>query len=35
MNVVLLIGFWAKGPKRALTYEFMPNGSLEKYIFFL
>ena len=34
MNVVHLIGFSAKGPKRALIYEFMPNGSLEKYIFF-
>ena len=33
MNVVLLIGFCAKGPKRALIYEFMPNGSLDKYIF--
>ncbi|KAF3945665.1 hypothetical protein CMV_027980 [Castanea mollissima] len=33
MNVVQLIGFCAKGPKRALIYEFMPNGSLDKYIF--
>ncbi|XP_030934826.1 rust resistance kinase Lr10-like [Quercus lobata] len=33
VNVVQLIGFCAKGPKRALIYEFMPNGSLEKYIF--
>ena len=32
MNVVQLIGFCAKGPKRALIYEFMPNGSLKKYI---
>ena len=35
MNVVQLIGFCAKGPKRALIYEFMPNGSLDKYIFSL
>ena len=27
MNVVQLIGFCAKGPKRALIYEFMPNGT--------
>ena len=27
------IGFCAEGPKRALIYEFMPNSSLEKYIF--
>ena len=33
MNVVQLIGFCSKGPKRALIYEFMLNGSLEKYIF--
>ena len=33
MNVVQLIGFCAKGPKRALIYEFMLNSSLDKYIF--
>ncbi|XP_050251046.1 rust resistance kinase Lr10-like [Quercus robur] len=33
VNVVQLIGFCAEGPKRALIYEFMPNSSLEKYIF--
>ena len=27
-NVVQLIGFTAEGSKRALVYEFMPNGSL-------
>ncbi|KAM4080202.1 hypothetical protein ACB094_09G174100 [Castanea mollissima] len=32
-NVVQLIGFCAEGPRRALIYEFMPNGSLDKYIF--
>ncbi|KAL0007388.1 hypothetical protein SO802_008890 [Lithocarpus litseifolius] len=32
-NVVQLIGFCVEGPKRALIYEFMPNGSLDKYIF--
>nr|TKS04842.1 hypothetical protein D5086_0000139480 [Populus alba] len=29
-NVVQLIGFTVEGSKRALIYEFMPNGSLEK-----
>ncbi|XP_022875014.1 rust resistance kinase Lr10-like [Olea europaea var. sylvestris] len=33
VNVVRLIGFCVEGLKRALIYEFMPNGSLEKYIF--
>ncbi|KAL8106289.1 hypothetical protein AgCh_029906 [Apium graveolens] len=33
VNVVQLLGFCFEGPKRALIYEFMPNGSLEKYIF--
>ncbi|CAJ2674397.1 unnamed protein product [Trifolium pratense] len=32
-NVVQLLGFCVEGSKRALIYEFMPNGSLEKYIF--
>ncbi|WOG89804.1 hypothetical protein DCAR_0209043 [Daucus carota subsp. sativus] len=33
VNVVELVGFCFEGPKRALIYEFMPNGSLEKYLF--
>ncbi|CAI0541177.1 unnamed protein product [Linum tenue] len=32
-NVVRLIGYCSEGPKRALVYEFMPNGSLDKHIF--
>ncbi|KAI3850402.1 hypothetical protein MKX03_029845 [Papaver bracteatum] len=33
VNVVQLIGFVAERSKRALVYELMPNGSLDKYIF--
>ena len=33
VNVVRLIGFCVEGTKRALIYDFMPNGSLDKYIF--
>ncbi|KAK6925973.1 Wall-associated receptor kinase, galacturonan-binding domain [Dillenia turbinata] len=33
VNVVQLVGFCVEGSKRALVYDFMPNGSLEKYIF--
>ena len=33
VNIVTLLGFCLEGSKRALVYEFMQNGSLEKYIF--
>uniref|UniRef100_A0A2N9FFF7 Protein kinase domain-containing protein n=1 Tax=Fagus sylvatica TaxID=28930 RepID=A0A2N9FFF7_FAGSY len=33
VNVVQLIGFCAEGSKQALVYDFMPNGSLDKFIF--
>ncbi|XP_042032035.1 LEAF RUST 10 DISEASE-RESISTANCE LOCUS RECEPTOR-LIKE PROTEIN KINASE-like 2.3 isoform X4 [Salvia splendens] len=33
VNVVKLVGYCAHGSKRALIYDFMPNGSLEKYLF--
>ncbi|GAU30851.1 hypothetical protein TSUD_15370 [Trifolium subterraneum] len=33
VHVVQLIGFCVEGANRALIYEFMPNGSLEKYIY--
>ncbi|KAJ7942822.1 putative Kinase [Quillaja saponaria] len=33
VNVVQLVGFCVEGTKRALVYEFMPNGSLNKHIF--
>ncbi|KAL7240393.1 hypothetical protein ACSBR2_006110 [Camellia fascicularis] len=32
INIVNLLGFCFEGHKRALIYEFMPNGSLEKFI---
>ncbi|KAF3792375.1 putative LRR receptor-like serine/threonine-protein kinase [Nymphaea thermarum] len=31
VNVVRLLGFWVEGSRRALIYEFMANGSLEKF----
>ncbi|KAJ9679772.1 hypothetical protein PVL29_021627 [Vitis rotundifolia] len=33
VNVVRLVGFCVRGSKWALTYDFMPNGSLDKFIF--
>ncbi|KAK9291823.1 hypothetical protein L1049_019773 [Liquidambar formosana] len=33
VNVVRLVGFCAEGSKRALIYDFMANGSLDKFIF--
>ncbi|KAL6129525.1 hypothetical protein ACLB2K_072875 [Fragaria x ananassa] len=33
VNVVQLIGYCAEGSKRALIYEYMSNGSLDKHIF--
>ncbi|RDX67838.1 LEAF RUST 10 DISEASE-RESISTANCE LOCUS RECEPTOR-LIKE PROTEIN KINASE-like 2.1, partial [Mucuna pruriens] len=31
VNIVNLLGFCLEGKKKALVYDFMPNGSLEKY----
>nr|CAD1823421.1 unnamed protein product [Ananas comosus var. bracteatus] len=33
VNIVRLLGFCLDGSKRALIYDFMPNGSLERFIF--
>ncbi|XP_049399200.1 LEAF RUST 10 DISEASE-RESISTANCE LOCUS RECEPTOR-LIKE PROTEIN KINASE-like 2.4 [Solanum stenotomum] len=33
VNIVSLLGYCLDGSKRALIYDFMPNGSLEKYIY--
>ncbi|KAH9778772.1 hypothetical protein KPL71_007455 [Citrus sinensis] len=33
VNVVTLLGFCLEGNNRALIYEFMPNGSLEKFVY--
>ncbi|KAL1532014.1 LEAF RUST 10 DISEASE-RESISTANCE LOCUS RECEPTOR-LIKE PROTEIN KINASE-like 2.5 [Salvia divinorum] len=33
VNIVQLVGYCAERSKRALVFDFMPNGSLDKYIF--
>ncbi|KDO37295.1 hypothetical protein CISIN_1g041073mg, partial [Citrus sinensis] len=33
VNVVQLLGFCSEGSKRAVVYEYMPNGSLDRHIF--
>jgi serine/threonine protein kinase len=33
VNIVSFMGFCFEGSKRALIYEFMPNGSLKKFIY--
>jgi hypothetical protein len=33
VNIVSLFGFCLEGSKRALIYEYMPNGSLDKYVY--
>ncbi|VVA93322.1 unnamed protein product [Arabis nemorensis] len=33
VNIVPLLGFCYEGNKRAIIYDFMPNGSLDKFIF--
>nr|CAD1842732.1 unnamed protein product [Ananas comosus var. bracteatus] len=33
VNVIKLVGFCSEGSKRALVYEYMPQGSLDKHIF--
>ncbi|KAF2948292.1 hypothetical protein DAI22_01g026200 [Oryza sativa Japonica Group] len=33
INIVSLFGFCLEGSKRALVYEYMPNGSLDNYIY--
>ncbi|KAL6847872.1 hypothetical protein ACP4OV_022000 [Aristida adscensionis] len=33
VNIVSLLGFCLEGSRRALVYEYMPNGSLDRYIY--
>uniref|UniRef100_A0A7C9EFI1 non-specific serine/threonine protein kinase n=1 Tax=Opuntia streptacantha TaxID=393608 RepID=A0A7C9EFI1_OPUST len=33
VNIVKLLGFCVEGHKRALLYDFMPNGSLDRFIY--
>lgn len=33
VNIVTLLGFCLEGRKKALLYEFMPNGSLDKFVY--
>ncbi|XP_077217758.1 LEAF RUST 10 DISEASE-RESISTANCE LOCUS RECEPTOR-LIKE PROTEIN KINASE-like 2.1 [Tasmannia lanceolata] len=32
-NIIRLLGFCSEGPSRALVYEYLPNGSLDKFIY--
>ncbi|XP_030461104.2 LEAF RUST 10 DISEASE-RESISTANCE LOCUS RECEPTOR-LIKE PROTEIN KINASE-like 2.5 [Syzygium oleosum] len=34
VNVITLLGFCYEGKKRALIFDYMPNGSLDKFIYF-
>ncbi|XP_077217757.1 uncharacterized protein LOC143852244 [Tasmannia lanceolata] len=33
VNIIRLLGFCSEGPRRALIYEFMPNGPLDRFIY--